>query len=233
MRREGSVRLRVSINMAISMDGKIATSARGPVKLGSAYDSRRMSELRALHDAVINGASTFKAHPFPLHVVGKALLAARRRRGQSPQPISAIVSSRLEIPRGTPWERARGADRWAFCGRNAPPARVRSLEKSGVRVVRTKGARPSAGEILRELARAGVKSVLVEGGGEFNASFVEQGLVDRVHLTLTPLVIGGAEAPTWLEGKGLAKGKFPRFRLAEVVRKGDELYLTYDRVVRG
>ncbi|MGZ3742201.1 MAG: dihydrofolate reductase family protein, partial [Bdellovibrionota bacterium] len=49
--------MRVSVNMAMSMDGKIATKARGPMKLGSEYDSRRMSEIRSHHDAVINGSS--------------------------------------------------------------------------------------------------------------------------------------------------------------------------------
>src|SRR4051812_26863921 len=99
--------MRVSINMAMSMDGKIATKARGPMKLGSAYDSRRMSEIRALHDAVINGSSTFKAYPYPLHVKGDDLLQERRKRGQVAQPISAVVSSRLYMPRKTPWELAK------------------------------------------------------------------------------------------------------------------------------
>lgn len=220
--------MRVSINMAMSMDGKIATKARGPMKLGSAYDSRRMSEIRALHDAVINGSSTFKAYPKPLHVVGADLLRERRARGQSVQPISAVVSSRLYMPRRTPWEKEKETERWVFCGREASLARIRSLEKSGVRVVKTKGARPSPKEILAAFEAAGVKRVLLEGGGEFNASFVQLDLVDRIHLTLTPLVIGGKEAPTWCEGVGFSLGKFPKFRLAEVHREGDELYLTYE-----
>jgi riboflavin-specific deaminase-like protein len=215
--------------MAMSMDGKIATKARGPVNLGTKFDRRRMSEIRALHDAVINGSSTFRAYPYPLHVVGDDLLRERRLRGQLSQPISAVVSSRLYMPRKTPWELERNAERWVFCGREASPARMRSLEKSGVRVVKTRGLRPKPEEIVEAFGSAGVKRLLVEGGGEFNASFLEAGLVEKIHLTLVPLAIGGKDSPTWFEGKGFPLGKFPKFRLETCHREGDELYLTYER----
>lgn len=208
----------VSINMAMSMDGKIATKARGPVKLGTAYDSRRMAQIRAEHDVVINGASTFKAHPFPLTA-----------KGSKRQPISAIVSSRLEIPRGTPWEKATKIERWVFCGRKASKRAVESLRESGVVVVQSKNERPSPQEILSAFARAGKKRVLLEGGGEFNASFLEKGLVNQIHLTLVPKLVGGSESPTWCEGRGFPLGKLPRFTLKECRNVKGELYLTYRR----
>jgi riboflavin-specific deaminase-like protein len=213
--------------MAMSLDGKIATKERGPVKLGSRHDTRRMAEIRAAHDVVLNGAATFKAYPLPLVVNGADLLAARRRRGLGSQPASAIASSRLRIPRGTPWERATQIERWAFCGKAAPAAAVQRLEAAGVRVVRGRGERAQPKEILQALAQAGKERLLLEGGGELNAAFLELGLVDKIHLTLTPLLIGGAQSPTWCEGKGFKK--FPRFRLGECRPFGDELYLTYGR----
>jgi 5-amino-6-(5-phosphoribosylamino)uracil reductase len=219
----------VSINMAVSMDGKIATKSRGPVKLGSAYDSRRMAEIRADHDVVINGASTFKAYPVPLHVEGEDLIANRKKQGKPSQPISAVVSSRLDIPSGTPWEKAKDSERWIFCGKNAPKAKVKRLELLGVKVIQSRAERPSPAEILKHFSNAGHKRVLVEGGGEFNAAFLEASLVDRIHLTLVPILVGGAESPSFVEGKGFPKGKFPRFRLAECREVEGELYLIYER----
>jgi riboflavin-specific deaminase-like protein len=206
----------VSINMAMSIDGKIATKARGPIKLGSAYDSRRMAQIRAAHDVVINGASTFKAYPFPL-----------TSKGAKRQPVSAIVSSRLDIPRGTPWEKAKNIERWVFCGKRAAKRTIESLREAGVVVVQSRGERPSPQEILSAFRRAGKKKILVEGGGEFNASFLEKGLVNQIHLTLVPKLVGGKESPTWCEGKGFPRGKFPRFKLKECRNIKGELYLTY------
>jgi riboflavin-specific deaminase-like protein len=219
----------ISINMAISLDGKIATKQRGPVKLGSEYDSRRMAEIRAEHQAVINGASTFLAYPKPLHIEGEDLLVERGKKGLPPQPISAVVSSQLKIPRGTPWERARNAERWIFCGNKASPKLQKSFEVLGIQVIRCRGQRPSPKEIINAFRAKGVEDILLEGGGEFNASFLELGLVDRIFLTLVPILVGGAESPTWCEGKGFQKGKFPRFSLKESRKVGDELYLEYRR----
>ncbi len=228
MRGIGRLEVLVSINMAISLDGKIATKKRGPISLGSELDLRRMGELRAAHDAVINGAGTFRAYPFPLLVKSQELQLEREKRGQSRHPVSAIVSSALEIPRGTPWETSRETERWVFCGSASPLSSIRSLERNEVRVVKSKRKRPNPKEILKAFSSAGIASVLVEGGGELNAAFLEEGLVQRVYLTLTPLVIGGVESPTWLEGRGFALGKFPRFHLSDLRKEGDELFLTYD-----
>lgn len=221
--------MKVSINMAMSIDGKIATSARGPVKLGSAADFRRMCEIRAAHDAVINGSGTFKAYPKPLKVEGEDLIAARKASGKGDQPISAVVSSNLDIPFSTPWEKAKDVKRWIFCGKNAPKKKMETLKKAGVVVLQSKKLRPTPEEILKAFQKAGCESVLVEGGGEFNAGFLESNLVHTLHITIPPILVGGADSPTFFEGKGFPKGKFPRFKLKDCKNLDGELFLTYER----
>ncbi len=213
----------------MSIDGKIATKKRGPVKLGSAQDSRRMDEIRAEADLVLNGAATFRAHPFPLHVSDPALVARRVAAGRAAQPISAIVSSKLEIPRRTAFEKATNAERWIFCGAKAKSSAGESLEDAGIRVYQSRAARPSAKEIAKLCIKQGVKKLLLEGGGELNAAFLEAGLVDKIYLTLCPILVGGAESPTFFEGRGFSSGRFATFRLANCERIGEELYLTYEK----
>lgn len=217
------------MNMASSIDGKIATSARGPIKFTSKVDSRRMAEIRAEHDLVINGASTFRAFPFPLMVKEKDLVRERLGLGHSAEPISAMVSSDLRVPMGSAWEKAHAQERWAFCGSKAPKSKVIALERAGVRVFKSLRSRPSAIEMMQRFRKEGIERVLLEGGGEFNASFFEKGLVDRIYLTLAPVLIGGAESPSFFEGIGFKKGKFPRYRLIECKNIRGELYLTYDK----
>lgn len=201
----------VSVNMASSIDGKIASRRRGAVKLGTAYDSKRMREIRAEHQIVVMGAQTFLATPRYLGLP------------------TAIVSSRLDFPARTPWENANDKERWVFCGKNAPQQKIRRLEKNGVKVVQSRAPRPSAREILGACRKAGFKRVLLEGGGELNAAFFAAGLIDRIFLTLTPWIIGGREAPTICDGEGFLPGKFQRWKLTECKRVKQELYLRFTR----
>ena len=233
----------VSVNMASSIDGKIATKRRGPVKLGSSYDSRRMEEIRAKADAVLIGARTFLAHPYVLGIRNKKLLKGRTRRACSEQPITVVVSSNADFPQ-TPFEKgllfgekkinARSSyqntrERWLICGKNAAKARIDRLKKSGVRVFVVNAARPSAKNILSILKKQGVKRLLLEGGGELNASFFEKNLVDRIYLTLCPILLGGRDAPSIFEGNGFPMGKFSKYHLKKCQRIHDELYLIFDR----
>jgi riboflavin-specific deaminase-like protein len=216
--------------MAMSLDGKIATKARGPIKFTSQHDSRRMAEIRAEQDVIINGSGTYRAYPLPLLVKGEDLLRQRMGRGEKKQPASAFVSSRLDVPRATPWEKATEVERWVFCGKEAPEMKISAFEKTGATVVRSRHAQPKPKEILRAFAKAGLNRVLLEGGGEFNAAFLEEDLVDRIYLTMAPVLVGGAESPTWFEGSGFKK--FPRFRLGDCKNVDGELFLTYERLAK-
>ena len=208
----------LSINMASSIDGKIASRLRGPIQMGSPFDRTRMRQLRKQADAVLMGATTFLAHPQPLTVgAGKK------------QPATVIISSRLQFPRKTPWERAHHIERWVFCGKKAPKGSIQYLESQGVRVVVCPSLRPRPKKIIQTLGKAGFQRLLLEGGGELNSDFLEQDLVDRIHLTLCPLLIGGREVPSLFEGKGFSPSRFTRWKLKEKFLRSGELYLTYER----
>ena len=56
--------------------------------------------------------------------------------------------------------------------------------------------------LMENLAEREVISLLLEGGGQLNASMLEAGLVDRLHVVIAPMLIGGREASTLLDGLG-------------------------------
>lgn len=219
----------VSTNVASTLDGKIAPANRGAVKFSSPYDSRRMSEIRAEVDCVMMGATTYRAYPRPLLVGIPALVRKRAKQGLTPQPATVIVSSRLDLPRGTRFEKAESVRRIIFTTKKSPAKARARYEKLGIEVVVAPGKRPSAAFMLRELEKRGLPRVLVEGGGELLSAFFETDLVDRIFLTICPTVLGGKDAPTMSEGKGLTLENRAHFRLKECRRRGHELYLVYDR----
>ncbi|MGQ0513963.1 RibD family protein, partial [Bacillus sp. D-CC] len=61
-------------------------------------------------------------------------------------------------------------------------------------------------EVLRVLGEHFIASLLIEGGGEVNASFIENKLVDKFIIYIAPKIIGGRDAPTFIEGNIIISG---------------------------
>jgi diaminohydroxyphosphoribosylaminopyrimidine deaminase/5-amino-6-(5-phosphoribosylamino)uracil reductase len=70
--------------------------------------------------------------------------------------------------------------------------------------------------------------VLIEGGAEVNASFVEAGLVDRVAFFVAPRLLGGRQAPTAVGGRGLALKDALGLEEVTIRRVGDDLLIEGD-----
>jgi riboflavin biosynthesis pyrimidine reductase len=84
---------------------------------------------------------------------------------------------------------------------------------------------------LRWLKRHwGVNRLLCEGGGDLNDSLFRAGLVDELHLTVSPKIFGGRTAPTIAEGRGVTRlAQAARFELKSTRRVGPEMFLVYRR----
>ena len=75
-----------------------------------------------------------------------------------------------------------------------------------------------------------VRRLLCEGGGEVNGALFQAGLVNEIHITLCPIMLGGRRAPTLADGVGVTKlPDAARFRLASMKRNGSALFLVYQR----
>jgi diaminohydroxyphosphoribosylaminopyrimidine deaminase/5-amino-6-(5-phosphoribosylamino)uracil reductase len=94
-------------------------------------------------------------------------------------------------------------------GEAAPPDRVAALAARGVTVLpcKSRDGRVDVADLARRLAALDVTAVLVEGGGTLGWGFVAAGLVDRVVTFVAPRLLGGAGAPTPVEGTGLPLGR--------------------------
>ena len=169
----------VTVKVAQSLDGKIATR-RGDSKWISSDDSRRyVHKLRTMADAVMVGANTVRQDD-PL------LLS--RMRGK--QPVRVIVSGRSPLPFGAK----------VFSRQHESPVIV--VKPSG-----RSGKKVDLKKLLEALAKRDITNILVEGGGELIASLLEKKLVDRFLVFIAPKIIGGRDAKTAVEGSGIKKIK--------------------------
>ena len=159
----------------------------------------------------------------------------RREQGLPDQPLVVVLSRGGELPEGARLFREPTGARLLVLPRSAPPVApaLDDLARRGeLEVLRFGEESVDLAALLGELAARGGRTALVEGGGETLASFVEQDLLDELCVTICPVLLGGRDAPTAVEGRGLSIAGRRRLELLEVERAADELFLRY-RVGRG
>jgi 5-amino-6-(5-phosphoribosylamino)uracil reductase len=91
------------------------------------------------------------------------------------------------------------------------------------------GKDPSPARVIGELRKRGLRKLILEGGGEVHFAFAKAGLVDEWYITITPRLIGGRNAPSFLDGEGFIKRDHIELKLVSEKRVGDELFLRYRR----
>ncbi|HAM71123.1 MAG TPA: 2,5-diamino-6-(ribosylamino)-4(3H)-pyrimidinone 5'-phosphate reductase [Verrucomicrobiales bacterium] len=224
----------VSLNMAMTADGKIATANRRVSSFGSSVDQRRLYLLRARADAVMCGAATVNEAGIDLNAGGPAFQRRRLRAGLAPENLRILVSGSGLIRPDARVLSEPGGPVLLLTTRRAPAARLTPLMRQGVRVGRFGRDRVDFPAALRWLHdEFAVRHLHVEGGGTLNGWLLEAGLIDEIHLTLCPVILGGASAPTIAGGPAVSRlAAAHAFHFTRVERVGDELFLTLEREPR-
>ncbi len=187
-------RPQVTLKWAMSLDGHIATVS-GESQWISSPEGRQWSlELREEHDAILVGSTTALEDDPRLN----------RRLEWAPGPITRVILDRRlrQSPQGKMFD-IEGPVVIYTENDSLPPRQ--QLEERGavVRVFPPGEVRPA--RVLEDLHGRGVQSLLVEGGGEVLAAFVEAELFDRVAVNCAPLLLGGEGAPGPVRGRGFSQ----------------------------
>ena len=214
----------VTLKLATSLDGRIALG-NGQSKWITGEAARaEVHRLRAAHDAVIVGSETV--------LTDDPELTARTDPMPEKQPLRVVADSRGRVP----------ASAKLFSTLEIGPVAIATLETANLdRWPSTQGLQfwmLPAGEgsssvslsgMMNSAQRAGVMSMMVEGGGQLAASFVKAGLVDRIEWFRAPVLLGGDGRPC-LGGLSLETlDDAPRFERVSVKEVGVDLWESYVR----
>jgi 2,5-diamino-6-hydroxy-4-(5-phosphoribosylamino)pyrimidine 1'-reductase len=217
----------VMINMASSVDGKITSAARDVPAMTTPYDRMRMDRIRAEVDAILVGAESIRADRPKLHVRSTEMQAYRQSLGKTGGLLKIVVTASADLaPDSRSFEDPDGGGVIIATVEEAPADRLAALEPLA-EIWKVGSGRVDLTLLLSRLYERGVRKLLVEGGGELNWGFVADDLVDELYLTIAPVLLGGRDAPTFLEGAGLPMAGLRRLRLHDLHREGDELYCIY------
>lgn len=186
----------VTLKSGVTLDGKIATYASNSKWITSAESRTDVHHLRNENMAILVGVNTvMKDNPE---------LTTRIPNGRN--PIRVILDSTLKIPLESKVVTDKLAETWIFTSKNYDTDKEKILMSLGLKVFVTNGLeKVDPNEVVQILGENLVSSVLIEGGGTINASFLENKCIDKVILYFAPKLIGGKNAPTFLEGTGMEK----------------------------
>ncbi len=224
----GERRPRVVLIAAATADGKLSSFERISQRFGSPEDRRRMRAVRAASDAILVGAGTLRADDPPLAIPDEVLVRARVREGRSPLPAAAVMTRSLDIPPSARIFSAPGRPVYLLCPESTPAPEAGRFPPS-VEVVRAGREEVEPLLALQALHERGAESVLLEGGGATTAAFFAKKLVDELYLTICPAVLGGASAPTLVDGAGFPMDRRIELTLLSCEATSDgEVFLHYE-----
>jgi len=184
----------VSLNMVCSLDGHAAIGARSG-GLSSPADRALFHGLRSITDAVLVGAGTVKHERYGRIIPDPDTRARRERDGRRPEPLACIVSSRLTLDPQLPLLSEPEAQVVMLTpSEGSLPATAATVQY--VRAAGRDGQLDAAAALTELRDRFGVREVLCEGGPSLNARLLSAGMIDELHLALSPVLAGGDDPLT-------------------------------------
>jgi GTP cyclohydrolase II len=177
----------VTLSYAQSLDGSIARERGKPLALSGPESMRLTHQLRAAHDAILVGIGTV--------IADNPQLTVRLVEGESPIPV--ILDSRLEISPQAKLFQNQKKPILVCLELETASGNAQELIHNGATLMLVKSdddGHIALPQLLKGLSQRGIKSVMVEGGAKVIRAFLQQKLVDRVMLTITPAYVGGLKA---------------------------------------
>jgi diaminohydroxyphosphoribosylaminopyrimidine deaminase / 5-amino-6-(5-phosphoribosylamino)uracil reductase len=213
----------VVLKAGMTLDGKIADLHGASRWITGGPSRERAHLLRSESDAIVVGIGTVLRDDPELTV--------RLGRPWPREPFRVVLDTKARTPRTARIIRAGSPSRALIVvGSDAPEDRARELAGTGATVVRcrTRDGRLDLGAVLDDLFAREVRGVLVEGGGEIHAAFLDTNLVDRVAIYVAPLLVGGRGATPAVGGMGRELKNAVRLGPLSVTALGDDLLIEAD-----
>jgi len=226
--RVGLGRPMVTLKLASTLDGRIATHT-GESRWITGPEARRAAHaLRGQHDGVLAGVGTIQADDAELtcRIPGyrktpdlRIVVDSRLRTGLT----ARVVATAVAVPT------------WFLHRADADPGRIRAFKDAGVRLIEVAGAEPgidlAAG--MQVLGAAGLTRVLVEGGARIAGALLRAGLVDRIAWFHAPSVMGGDGLAAAAAFGVTALDGMPRFRRVDSRPMGNDMLTEFSRCEAG
>lgn len=209
----------VILKVAATLDGMIATAGGESRWITDAPARRVVHRLRDRCDAILVGVNTINRDD--------PQLTARFPGARD--PIRIVVDSSLYIDtKARVLRLASPSPTWLATTASPNDSRVAGLRRRGVDFLfcRSRHGQVDLGDLLEQLGRRGVLSVLVEGGPAIHSSFVAQRLADKLMIFYAPRLLGGGSLPMFGGLEIASLKRMPRLRQLSAEAVGPDLLVS-------
>lgn len=185
----------VTIKTAMSLDGKTAT-VTGESKWITGEEARAdVHQYRHTHDAILVGVNTV--------IADNPHLTTRIPNGGK-HPIRVILDTHLRTPPSSHVITDGLAPTWIFVGKDVNKEKIASYESENIAIFQMKTKHIDLKDLLFFLGEKQILSLFVEGGQSTHASFLQTKHFNEIITYISPILIGGNDAPTLFGGNGFA-----------------------------
>ncbi|TCO32882.1 5-amino-6-(5-phosphoribosylamino)uracil reductase [Kribbella steppae] len=215
----------VLLSVAASIDGYIDDNTDQRLLLSNDEDFDRVDEVRSEVDAILVGANTIRRDNPRLLVRSQERRDRRLATGSSESPIKVTITASGDLDPAANFFTAGDVKKVVYTPSNAT---AKTSEAVGhVSDVVDAGDPLSLHVVLVDLAKRGVRRLMVEGGATMHNQFLSAGLADEVHLVIAPFFVGDSTAPRFVRDAQFPQNPSNRMKLTEVKQIGDVVLLRY------
>lgn len=202
---------------AMTIDGKIATKNKASKYISCLESLKLAHKIRDEVDAVLIGGNTA--------IIDNPLLTPRYIEKPSNKPkIRVILDKKSGLPDNLNiFKHKEGVETWIVT--TNPERKYPNAER--VLCIPSLNGKIPLGKLIEELGNEKITSLLIEGGGETLASAFSENIIDKIFIFLAPIVIGGKDSITPVEGNGLVENiaSAINFKIERVTQSGRDILI--------
>lgn len=213
------LRPHVILNAAMTLDGKIATRT-GSSEISGPEDLKRVHQIRKDSDAIMVGINTLLADD-------PRLTVHKISSNPSDNPLRVVVDSKARTPLNARILN-RDAPTIIVVSNQAPLSKVEKLRKTA-EVIICGDNMVDLEQLLKKLKIKGINTLMLEGGSTLNFSMLKNNLIDEIRVCVAPMIVGGREAKTLVDGEGFDfMADAVKLELKKSFNLDNDLILEYD-----
>jgi 2,5-diamino-6-(ribosylamino)-4(3H)-pyrimidinone 5'-phosphate reductase len=207
----------------MSLDGKISNHKKECSPISSDDNRDMLYDARIEADVIMIGGNTLRLDDSGLTIKGEERQKMRAEAGKSAAPIKVvIISDANDIETTGDFFNKGSGEKIVFTTTKTSAEKIIELkEKASVHVLGVE--KVDLEKAMEFLYEEGVRSVLVEGGGELIFSLLEKDLVDEVRLKIGNIIIGGRNTATFVDGEGFDLLKTKKVEFQSVIQEQNHI----------